>query len=355
MEKRVTMRLLAGAGMLCLAVSALAQTSVTLSLQVDGKKRSALLRVPTGVEKPPVVFYVHGATDSGGWFQKMGNTNATADREKYIAIYTCAHSDCSSGIWQDTQGPSNFPYFFALLDSVDARYKIDRSRVYMTGFSQGGNISSYAACHYSDIFAAVAPVSGHVGEEVACNPKRPMPVYLTFGTREGFVGNFVKGRDLWLGLNKCPANRTVTKPYPASSPNSKRVRVAYGPCEENTMVIMDSIIDHTHRWPNPSNGNQADETWAFLKQYSLKTATDVRPRASAKAGHSITISYTSGMIRLGGLREEAEVVVTDARGELIATAKTRQRQFAFKGKSGGVYVVKARGSGSMAAKKIIIP
>ena len=157
-----------------LTASAFAQTSVLLNLQVDGKKRAALLRVPMGVEKPPEVFYVHGATDSGGWFQKMGNTDATADREKYIAVYVCAHSDCKSGTWQDTQGPGNFPYFLALLDSVDARYGIDRARVYMTGFSQGGNITSYAACHYSDIFAFIVLIvvltlrpSGLLGERVA--------------------------------------------------------------------------------------------------------------------------------------------------------------------------------------------
>jgi poly(3-hydroxybutyrate) depolymerase len=355
-KSRVIRRcLIASAFIPSLMASATAQTTVTLSLQIDGTKRSAVLRVPNGAEKPPVVFYVHGATDNPEWFRNNGNTDATADREKYIAIYTCAHSDCQGGVWQDTQGPGNFPYFFALLDSVDARYKVDRSRVYMTGFSQGGNITSYAACNYSDIFAAVAPVSGHIDENVACNPKRPIPVYLTYGTRESFVGNFLKGRDRWLKLNNCPANGTVTKPYPASSRNSKRVRVAHGPCEENTAVVMDSIIDHTHRWPSQSNGNQADEIWAFLKQYSLKTTTEARPRASARPGLPITASYASGMIRLGGLREEAQVEVADTRGELIAKAKTLRHQFAFKGGAGGVYLVTVRGGGRVAARKIIIP
>jgi poly(3-hydroxybutyrate) depolymerase len=347
--------IIAAAFISALAASAFAQSSFILNLQVGGAKRAALIRVPTGVgEKPPVVFYVHGATDSGGWFQKMGNTDATADREKYICIYTCASANCGSGIWQDMQGTSNFAYFFALLDSVDARYKVDRNRIYMTGFSQGGFISFAAACNYSDIFAAVAPISGYISPTATCNLKRPVPIYLTWGTTEASP-RFLEARDLWLKLNKCPTSGTMTKPYPASNSTTKRVRVAYGPCEGNSQVIIDSIIGHTHRWPNQSNGNQADEVWNFLKQYSLNKSTGVHQQASAKSRVPISVSYASGMIRLGGLREEAKVEVTDTQGKLIATANTRQRQFAFKGESGAVYMVTVRGSGGTASQKIIIP
>lgn len=347
--------ILAAAFISSLAASAFAQTSVMLNLEVDGKKRAALLRVPAGLgEKPPVVIYVHGATDSGGWFQKMGNTDATADREKYIAIYTCAGPTCGSAVWQDMQGTSNFPYIFAVLDSVSARYKIDRNRVYMTGFSQGGFISFAAACNYSDIFAAVAPISGFANATATCNLKRPVPIYLTWGSQEASA-NFLKSRDTWLKLNECPTTGTMTKPYPSSTPNTNRVRVAYGPCKENSQVIIDSIVGHGHYWPSQSNGNQADQIWAFLKQYSLEKTTDLRPQASAKSRAPITVSYASGMIRLGGLREEARVEVTDTKGELIATANTRQHQFAFKGESGGVYLVTVRGGDGTAAQKIIIP
>lgn len=336
---------------------ALAQTSVLLRLQVDGKPRAALLRVPKGVEKPPVVFYIHGATDSGGWFQKMGNADATADREKYIAIYACASADCGSGIWSDMQGTSNFPYLFAVLDSVDARYRIDRSRVYMTGFSQGGFIAFAAACNYSDVFAAVAPESGHVNMNATCDLKRPVPILLTWGASEGSA-SFLKDRDYWLKLDKCPTTGTMTKPYPASNPNSKAVRVAYGPCEGNTQVIIDSIVGQGHRWPSMSNLNQADEVWAFFKQYSLDKATNVRPKASARSGASdasITIAYASGMIYVGGMRGEARVEVTDTRGRLITAANTRQSRLAFKGGYRGICLVSVRGSGVAARKILILP
>ncbi|MEO6097815.1 MAG: alpha/beta fold hydrolase [Fibrobacteria bacterium] len=348
--------LIAAAFIISLAASASAQNpSFILKLQVGGKQHAALIRVPTGLgEKPPVVFYVHGMTDSGGWFEKMGGTDATADREKYICVYTCAAANCGSGTWSDMTGTTHFPYFFALLDSMDARYKVDRKRVYMTGFSQGGFISFSAACNYPDIFAAVAPISGTANASATCSLKRPIPIYLTWGAQEGAT-NFLKSRDTWLQRNKCPTTGIASKPYPASTPNTKRARVTYGPCEGNTQVIIDSIGGHGHRWPAQSNGNQADHIWDFFKQYSLDKTTEVNPRASARSGLAYTVSYASGIIRLAGLREEVKVEVTDTKGQLIATANTRQHQFAFKGESGAVYMVTVRGGGSTAAQKIIIP
>lgn len=346
--------IIATAFIMSLVASVYAQNSFILNLQVGGMKRAALIRVPTGLpEKPPVVFYVHGATDSGGWFQKMGNTDATADREKYICIYACAEANCRSGVWQDMQGTSNFPYFFALLDSVDARYKIDRNRIYMTGFSQGGFLSFGAACNYSDIFAAVAPISGYISPTAVCNIKRPVPIYLTWGTTEA-TASFLKARDYWLDKNKCPATGTITKPYPSTNTTTKRVRVAYGPCEGNTQVVIDSIIGHTHKWPAQSNGNQADEVWAFLKQYSLGKPTGANPHGSARTGSPITASYAAGMIRLGGLAEEARVEVTDMKGGLAARAMTRGHRFAFRAKP-GVYLLAVRGAGANTVRKIIIP
>ena len=100
---------------------------------------------------------------------------------------------------------------------------------------------------------------------------------------------------------------------------------------------------------------QADEVWAFLKQYTLPSTTAARPPASALSGVPITVAYAEGLIRLGGLREEAAVEVTDIRGGRIAAGETRQHRFAFAGPSRGVYLVTVRGAGRAAARKIFLP
>lgn len=259
---------------LVLTISTQAQTNVTLTMQVGGKARHTVFRVPAGINKPAVVFYIHGANGSGPNFKTETRADATADREKFIAVYPSASANGAAGVWDDMRGTGNFPFFFAILDTLDARYQIDRNRVYMTGFSQGGFISFAAGCFYSDKFAAIAPVSGH--SMSPCTLKRPVPTFLTFGASEG-VPSFQADTDLWLNWNTCPSEFTTQAPFPATNTASRASLKTYGPCAQQSKVLMNTINGQGHQWPAVSNLNMADETWNFFKNYSLATTTSVLP------------------------------------------------------------------------------
>jgi poly(3-hydroxybutyrate) depolymerase len=332
------------------AATASAQTKSTLSLQVGGKARHASFFVPSAAGKPPVVFFVHGANGSGSNFENETKGDVTAEREKFIAVYPSASANGAAGVWDDMSGTGNFPFFLALIDSLDARYKIDRNRVYMTGFSQGGFISFVAGCRYSDVFAAVAPVSGHAG--ATCTTlKRPVPVYLTFGAGEGRA-SFENDIAIWRKLDSCPATPTVIRPYPASKPNSKVSRVSYGPCAGGTSVVMDSVSGQGHQWPTAQV--QADEAWAFFKPFSLAGATAVRPAPAASRG-SRSASYSAGVVSLEGIGDATWVRVTDTRGRVVATASASGGRFGFKGMPSGVYIVRAAGTEGFAPRKFLVP
>jgi poly(3-hydroxybutyrate) depolymerase len=343
----------------CIAVwaaSGFAQTNVTLNLQVGGKTRHSVVHVPAGIDKPPVVFFVHGANGSGAGFQRETRGDATADREKFIAVYPSASSNGGAGVWDDMRGTGNFPFFLAVLDTLDARYGIDRNRVYMTGFSQGGFISFAAACFYSEVFAAVAPVSGHAVSP--CTLKRPVPVHMTFGANEG-APSFVQDLNLWLGLNRCPsAPPTIMRPYPASNPNSRVTQVRHGPCDGGTSVVMDSVSGQGHQWPGANNIVQADEVWSFFKQYSLEKSTGVQSPGAAGAREPFSVSYASGVVRLDGfdgLGKGARVRVTDARGRRVADAAAKHGRIVLRDQPRGVYLVAVSGGEGMVVRKLMVP
>lgn len=342
----------AAACLLSLAASGIAQTNVTLSFQVAGKTRSSVVHVPSGTNKPALVFFVHGANGSGAAFQSETKGDVTADREKFISAYPSASANGQAGVWDDMFGTGNFPFFLALIDTIDARYHIDRNKIYMTGFSQGGMISFVAACSYSNVFAAVAPVSGHSG--TTCALKRPVPMFMTFGAQEG-AASFLTDLNFWLKADSCPSTATITRPYPASKPNSKAVRVAYGPCAQGGQVVMDSIQGQGHQWPSASNLVQADEVWSFFKQFSLAGATDVRSQRIAASRNPLAVSYSPGMLRLDGAEEGLRVRVTDIHGRLVASGTAKQGRFAFKGGQGGMYVATVSGGGKSASRKFLIP
>lgn len=338
-----------------LTASAYGQT-VKLSLQVSGRTRSCMVHVPTGMTagtKAPLVFFVHGANGSGANFESETKGDATADREKFIAAYPSASSDGSGGIWDDMQGTTNFPFFLAVIDTVDARYHVDRNRIYMTGFSQGGMISYVAACSYSDVFAAVAPVSGH--SNTTCAIKRPVPIFMTYGSSDvSAPPTFIADGALWNKWNKCPTTATNTRPYPSTNPSSGVSRTSYGPCDQGSYVIEDSIGGEGHQWPDAKRLNQSDEVWAFFKQFSLATTTPVQPRNVA-GREGFSVAYAAGWVRLDGVGENARVRVTDTNGKLVAAVAAKQGQFAFKGQPSGIYLVTVSESGRSSARKFLIP
>src|SRR3546814_16806959 len=68
----------------------------------------------------------------------------------------------------------------AVIADVKHRYKIDATRIYGPGFSNGAMLLHRIACDAPDTFAAIAPVSG--GPMVSpCNERRPIPALLTPG------------------------------------------------------------------------------------------------------------------------------------------------------------------------------
>ncbi len=52
-----------------LAAAGFAQTTLTLNFQVAGKARSSVVHVPSGISKPAIVFFLHGAGGNGPGFE----------------------------------------------------------------------------------------------------------------------------------------------------------------------------------------------------------------------------------------------------------------------------------------------
>ncbi len=322
-----------------LTVSVFAQGKVTKNFTVGGTTHNCNWYVPSGINKPPVVFFIHGANGSGNEFENTTQGNKVADKEKFIAVYPSASSSGSAGTWADMRGTSDYPFYLAVLDTLDKRYSIDRNRVYMTGFSQGGFISFVAGCKYSDIFAAIAPVSGHAAS--GCTIKRPISVFLTFGAQEDKV-SFVNDLNIWLKLDSCPSTPASTSRYPQS--NSKVTRITYGPCAQGTYVIMDSISSQGHQWPSSTNINQAEETWAFFKQFSLDKGTNVRQAVLLTERNQVSVTFASGLLSVQGIEKDQYgiVEILDIQGRLVSSVPINDGLIPFKNRPSGTYLVNVK-------------
>jgi poly(3-hydroxybutyrate) depolymerase len=336
-----------------LSVGGFAQTTETKTFQVAGVTRTYITHVPSGLSNnPPLVISIHGYNIDGALFRSITQTDKVADREKFIIVYPSALNKS----WNMTTGGDDLTFLVAIVDTIDAKYHIDRNRVYATGFSQGGFMSFLLGCKYSDIFAAIAPVSGLLNG--TCTLKRPVPMFLKFGTNDvATPASFMSSVSSWLKLDSCPSTPVITRPYPSSNPKSKVTRLYYGPCAQGSEVVVDSVAGGTHDWVlnADTNVNTNEEVWAFLKNFSLKGATAIHPQLFSAAREAITASYCSGIVRLQGIGENCMVRVIDTKGRLAGNAAVAQRQFAFKDKPSGVYVVMVSGNDMPVTLRMVVP
>ena len=137
------------------------------SVVVDGAEYRYQVYVPRDYECSiswPVILALHGgeARGSDGIIQTdEGLASAIrSDRARYGAIAVFPQSPAEGPGWQDLGGR----IALAALDEALDEFCTDPARVYLTGYSQGGNGSWYLSYHHPERFAAVVVVCGWIEE-----------------------------------------------------------------------------------------------------------------------------------------------------------------------------------------------
>ena len=340
---------------LALATGILAQ-SQTVQVQVAGATRNYILYRPTGLgASPPLVFVIHGFNMTAQSEVTLTKMNAVADREKFIVVYPNALPNASNQQSWDQTGQTDYPFLLGIIDTLAAKYQIDRKRVYASGFSQGGFMSFQLGCRYANVFAAIGPTSGLVRPPENCSPARPVPMIFTYGTNEGH-DEYDISEARWVELNGCAGAPVVAKPYPAGNANSVVTRTTYTGCKQGAEVIVHVVTGGIHEWPmNTSTKiNNSEEFWAFFKRFTLDAASEVAPPARAP-GEKLRAGYAGGRVRVSGVAAGTRIRILDIRGKAVAAGTAGGTGFGPDGLKAGVYQVRADGEDGMASARLVVP
>jgi polyhydroxybutyrate depolymerase len=110
-----------------------------------------------------------------------------ATRYDFIGVAPAGRRDGAIPYWiaAPTRDNHDVAYIADLLDLLETEMCVDTARVYATGMSNGGQMSSLLACRLPDRFAAVAPVAG-VEFSGGCRGA-PVPVIAFHGTADPIV------------------------------------------------------------------------------------------------------------------------------------------------------------------------
>jgi predicted peptidase len=138
------------------------------TLVLEGEEYRYQVYVPRGFQRSakwPVILSLHGGGEYGsdGIRQTAlgvaGAIRRFPERVPAIVVFPQAHADGTPG-WQGAGGRAAL----VALDDAVAEFSGDPSRVYLTGYSAGGNGTWYLASRFPGRFAAIVVVCGFISE-----------------------------------------------------------------------------------------------------------------------------------------------------------------------------------------------
>ncbi len=137
-----------------------------MTIDVDGKKRDVILHLPANYDasKPvPLMLVFNGVGPGGSGMENFTGMSKRADAQGFAVAYLdgsgTGHS-FNNHEWPFDNGADDVKYTSQVIDTLERDLSIDKNRVGLVGFSQGGSFVHYAAGQLSDKISSVAEVEG---------------------------------------------------------------------------------------------------------------------------------------------------------------------------------------------------
>jgi polyhydroxybutyrate depolymerase len=277
-------------------------------IDVDGRTREFRLHLPDGYDgkrRLPLVFAFHGSSASASVIERETSLDGIADSLGFIVVYPEGlHRGWNIGEccrFSFKQHVDETAFVSSMLDRLEHGLTVDTSRVYATGYSDGGTLSFLLACRLPNRIAAVAGVSATLfAPAPQCDLPRPVPVMVIHGTGdthipyEGHPG----GRPDVEAAHFTHSAPEVTKFWVAhdhcdttarSDTSGRVIRDVYS-CPDSAQVVFFTIHGGEHGWPGggrgwifspvpPSDMSATDSIVKFFLRHHMTRMDWTRPTA----------------------------------------------------------------------------
>jgi polyhydroxybutyrate depolymerase len=305
-------KIVIGAVLVIIGVPVLAILIILLSVSLanwgnsaivsSGEKREYLLYVPRSYDptKPtPLVISMHAAMNWPAYQMKITQWNKAADENGFIVVYPAGsdplHLGPKAWFMDGSRSPSTMPdvrFISELIDTLEAHYNIDSTRIFANGMSNGGGMAFALSCTLSNRIAAIGAVSAAQSLSWSwCADSTPVPMIAFHGTADPFVPyngaptgwlnptapfpNITTWVSSWAQRNHCAST-------PVDSVVARDVtRREYTACARNASVVLYTIKGGGHQWPGgkpipewivgrwSNNVDATSQMWAFFREHPL--------------------------------------------------------------------------------------
>jgi len=279
----------------------------TINLTIDGYARSFIIYLPVGYNnsgKMPMMFVNHGGSGTPEGMITIANFKTIADRDKVVLVYPAGYQNN----WNDGRptnanllGINDVGFFNQMCDYMITNYPVEVTKIYVTGISNGGFMSSRLGCELSNRIAAIAVDAATIEATTIasnCNPGRPVPALYIHGTADPFVP-FIGGEviasgtaggtvvshfqaiDKWISINGCNPTPIVTDLPDIANDGTTIKRRVYSGGINGSEVVSYVILNGGHTWPQgyqylnesiigktSQDMNACEVIWAFFKRFT---------------------------------------------------------------------------------------
>lgn len=160
------------------------------TVTANGNDYDFFVHLPTGMSREdvaglPLVFTVHGRGEPAWMFTTKNGWDKLADETREFVVIS---PDSPGNIWFLDRDGEAFP---AMVHTMEEIYHIDITRVYLTGFSNGGMMVREVGIRYPHLFAGVSPWNAPRMDSLTLHKEDSPVIPDRFGPEmEGVVSKF---------------------------------------------------------------------------------------------------------------------------------------------------------------------
>ena len=256
---------------------------IVLDERAGGFRRSFRLHVPVGAddEPRPLVVAIHGGFSSAHAHERQTAFSALADRAGFYVAYPnglgifslARHWNggfcCGKARAEDLDDPG---FIDRVIEWTEARHAIDRRRIYVVGFSNGGFLAYWYAALRADRLAGLGIWASSIGSLDTPKkswawspPATPLPAFIAHGQADPRLpwetgrarGNVkllgaVASAEAWAEANGCGEAPVESRSHGGAV--VRRSWCAGGP----SPVVLLGLEGWGHEWPGPRRMDKLD-------------------------------------------------------------------------------------------------